>query len=165
MKISVSNLGTDRQWRATTGLDKSRFYTLLEHFKKSYIDIYKYTLRDRLVNNKVEYCIQSEEELLLFTLFSLKSGLTYDVLGFVSGMDCSNAYKNQKLGLEILAITLRGLGHEPRRKFMNKEDFCEYFSSMGIDTLVMDATEQRIQRPSDNKARKEYYSGKKNPIR
>ena len=40
------------------------------------------------------------------TLFNLKSGLTYDLLGLVSGMDASNAKRNQDAGLAILGKAL-----------------------------------------------------------
>ena len=164
MKFSVSDLRTDRQWRSVTGLDKNRFYKLLEHFKETYIETYSLPLHDRQVDNDIEYCIRNEEDLLLFTLFSIKSGLIHDTLGFVAGMDGSNAHRNQKTGIEILSVTLRKLGHEPKREFMSTDEFIDYFSGRHIDTLVIDATEQRIQRPSDNNVQKDYYSGKKKPI-
>ena len=47
---------------------------------------------------EVRASLQSEEELLYFTLFSLKCGLTYDLLGLVCGMDGSNAKRNQEIG-------------------------------------------------------------------
>jgi hypothetical protein len=50
--------------------------------------------------------LTSEEELLFFTLFSLKAGFTYDLSGFVSGMDAANAKRNQQLGLDVLQHTL-----------------------------------------------------------
>lgn len=163
MKFSVSELRTDRQWRAVTGLDKNRFYKLLENFKQTYVETYSMTLQDRLVDNDIDYCVKNEEDLLLFTLFSIKAGLINDTLGFVAGMDGSNAHRNQKTGIDILALTLRKLGHEPKREFASTDEFAEYFSGLNIDTLLIDATEQRIQRPSDNKVQKEYYSGKKKP--
>jgi len=165
MKINVSELRTDRQWRAVTGLDKNRFYKLLEEFEHSYAETHSRPLKDRLADTDIDYCIKNEEDLLLFTLFSIKSGLINDTLGFVTGMDGSNAHRNQKTGIEILAVTLRKLGHEPKRSFKNADEFTEYFSGLNIDTLLIDATEQRIQRPSDNKVQKDYYSGKKNPTR
>lgn len=79
-------------------------------------------------------------------------------------MDGSNAHRNQKTGIEILSVTLRKLGHEPKREFMSTDEFIDYFSGRHIDTLVIDATEQRIQRPSDNNVQKDSYSGKKKPI-
>ena len=63
MKFSVSDLQTDRQWRSITGLDKNRFYKLLEHFKETYVETYSMLLKDRLVDNDVEYCIKNEEDL------------------------------------------------------------------------------------------------------
>lgn len=161
MKFSISDLKTDRQWRSITGLDKNRFNKLLECFKQTYVEIYSMNLPDILVDNDIDYCINSEEDLLLFTLFSLKAGLTNDALGFVAGMDGSNAHRNQKNGISILALTLRKLGHEPKRDFASVDEFSEYFSKLNIDTLLIDATEQRIQRPSNNKVQKDYYSGKK----
>jgi hypothetical protein len=164
MKFNISDLKTDRQWRSVTGLDKNRFNKLLESFKQTYIETYSMPLPDRLVDNDIDYCIKNEEDLLLFTLFSIKAGLTNDALGFVAGMDGSNAHRNQKTGIDMLALTLRKLGHDPKREFTNADEFLEYFSKLNIDTLLIDATEQKIQRPSDNKVQKDYYSGKKKPI-
>lgn len=163
MKIKLSDLTTERQWRSATGLDKNRFYKLLSYFKKCYLDTYGKDLKNRQVNSNILYCIENEDELLLFTLLSLKSGLTYDVLGLVCGMEGSNAKRNQEIGLKILNKTLEGLGYAPRRNFMDINDFCEYFSD--TDSLIIDATEQRIQRPVDKEKQKDYYSGKKKPIR
>ena len=163
MKLNVSDLTTERQWRAAVGLDKARFEKLLEGFKKSYKEQYLETLSERLVENGVGYCINNEEELLLYTLFSLKSGLTYDLLGFVTGMDASNAQRNQKTGVEILKKTLVSKGDMPKRNFMNIKDFEDYFSESY--ELIIDATEQVIQRPFDKEEQKKYYSGKKKDIR
>lgn len=163
MKIQVSDLRTERQWRAALGMDKERFEKLLIGFKKSYKELYSATLKERLVENRLGYCIKSEEELLLYTLFSLKSGLTYDLLGLVTGMDASNAQRNQKIGVEVLERTLTEKGCMPKRNFMNVKDFEDYFSTS--DKLIIDATEQTIQRPCDRDAQKAYYSGKKNDIR
>jgi hypothetical protein len=96
---------------------------------------------------------------LLYTLFSLKSGLTYDVLGLVSGMDGSNAKRNQTIGLEILGKTLTATNCMPRRNFANIKDFEDFFA--GEEQLIIDATEQAIQRPSDEEQQKKCYSGKK----
>ena len=148
MKISVSGLRNDRQWRAVIGLNKNRFYKLLSNFEKSYIEIYGMTLQESLVDNDIDYCIKDVEELLLFTLFGLKSGLINDALGFVTGMDGSSASRNQRKGVEILAKTLQKSGHIPKRNFMNIEEFKDYFSDLDIDTLLIDATEQRIQSKS-----------------
>ena len=103
----------------------------------------------------------NEEELLLFTLLSLKSGLTYDLLGIICGMNGSNAHKNQKIGLSVLTKTLNNLNLMPERKLLTIKDFEKLFAQE-TDLIIIDATEQRIQRPGDSKEQKESYSGKKN---
>ena len=100
--------------------------------------------------------------LLFFTLFSLKSGLTYDILGFVFKLDVSNAKRNQVLGLEVLKRALGDAGLLPKREFASPEEFGAYFN--GHKSIILDGTEQRMQRPSDNEDQKAFYSGKKNRI-
>ena len=109
------------------------------------------------------YSLRSEEELLFFTLFSLKVGLTYDVLGFVSGMDGSNAKRNQTLGLTVLEHALEAAQCLPRRKFKDAAEFAE--SLLPEKTLIFDGLEQRMQRPSDDEAQRDPYSGKKSATR
>ena len=101
----------------------------------------------------------SEEELLFFTLFSLKTGLTYDALGFVSGMDASNAKRNQQLGLEVLEHALTAAQCMPRREFKDAAEFAQYLQNE--TTIIIDGLEQRVQRPSDDEAQRDFYSGKK----
>lgn len=132
----------------------------MELFKEYYVKIYGKPVKERPVQTEINYCLNSEEELLFFTLFSLKSGLTYDLLGLVCGMDASNAKRNQKTGVEVLQRIFQELGYAPKRTFMNINECLEYFAD--TEELIIDATEQRIQRPSDKKSQKQYYSGKKN---
>ncbi len=162
MKITTSDLKQDRQWRSAIGISEKQFYILLPAFENAYFESYKNKLAHRKVNTNVDYCIQNEEDLLLFTLLSFKSGLTYDLLGIVCGMNGSNAQKNQKIGLSILVKTLNNLNVMPERKLLTVKDFEELFT--GETDLILDATEQRIQRPSNSKKQKESYSGKKKPI-
>ena len=161
MKISISSLKTTRQWRAATGLDKERFSSLLPPFQESYLKLFGHPLEKRLVDSGIDYCIHNEEDLLLFTLFSLKSGLSYDNLGFVAGMEASSAHKNQKIGIQVLGLTLRRLGYSPMRGLDKVTDFKFYFVEKGIENILLDASERLKQRPLDNKTQKEYYSGKK----
>ncbi len=60
-------------------MNEERFFQLLNAFKASYSSYYGDELKSQLVGDQSVYCIKNEEDLLLFTLFSLKSGLTYDV--------------------------------------------------------------------------------------
>jgi hypothetical protein len=159
MKITTSDLKQNRQWRATVGMSEKQFFLLLTHFKSAYVEIYETELAKRKVDVRIDYCIKNEEELLLFTLFSLKAGLTYDVLGVVCGMNGSNAKRNQKIGLDILSKTLIKLNVMPKRNLLTVKDFEEFLKE--DKELIFDATEQRIQRPSDKEQQIETYSGKK----
>jgi hypothetical protein len=159
MKIQVSELKTKRQWRSATGLDKQKFYELLVEYEKCYLKTYGAKLSKRKAETRIAYCIRTEEEQLLFTLFSLKSGLTYDVLGLVCGMNGANAKRNQTAGLQILTQSLKNMGHAPKRQILTVTDLEACFPH--TDELLMDATEQRIQHSSIPQKQKEYFSGKK----
>lgn len=98
-------------------------------------------------------------DLLFFTLFSIKSGVTYDVLGLTFGLDVANAYQNQALGLRILRATLKASGPLPKRMYESIEEFKKHWSQE--DEIFIDATEQRRQRPSNSEEQKDDSSGKK----
>lgn len=162
MKLQLADLKTERQWRAATGYDESRFEKLLVLFTASYLSLYGCSVANRQTGLKITPSLSSERELLYFTLFSLKSGLIYDLLGLVCGMDAANAKRNQTLGLEVLEHALREANFLPKREFKDAEEFSNYLKNEKI--LIFDGTEQRTQRPSDNTAQKENYSGKKRII-
>jgi len=159
MKLKISDLKTERQWRAATGFDQARFEKLLVLFTAIYFNLYGKSVADRQAEVEGTPSLTSEEELLFFTLFSLKAGLTYDLLGLVCGMDSANAKRNQELGLRVLEQTLATAGCLPKREFKDAAEFAEYLKNE--KTLIFDGTEQRTQRPSDDEAQKENYSGKK----
>jgi hypothetical protein len=163
MKLQISELKTDRQWRAATGFDQPRFEKLLARFGKSYISLFGRTVVDRHAGLEITPHLASEEELLLFTLFSLKAGLTYDLLGLVCGMDASNAKRNQELGLKVLEHSLRDANCLPKREFKDVAEFIAYLEKE--DTLIFDGTEQRMQRPCEQEAQADHYSGKKSVTR
>lgn len=159
MKLKISDLKTDRQWRSATGFDKARFEKLLVSFTASYLHLYGNSVAERQADIEVISSLPSEEELLFFTLFSLKAGLTYDLLGLVCGMDASNAKRNQELGLGVLEQALAAVTCLPKREFKDAAEFAEYLENEEV--LIFDGTEQRTQRPSNDEDQKENYSGKK----
>lgn len=163
MKLKIADLKTERQWRAATGYDQHRFEKLLVLFAASYFRLHGKSVAERQAELEVTPSLTSEEELLFFTLFSLKSGLTYDLLGLVCGMDVANAKRNQELGLRVLEHSLARAGCLPKREFKDAAEFAEYLKNE--ETLIFDGTEQRTQRPSDDAAQKENYSGKKKGTR
>lgn len=163
MNISTASLTTERKWRAATGLTQARFLCLLQHFSQAYARLFDLGIAERDEFALHESVIKTEEELLLFTLFSFKANLTYDLLGIVSGMDASNAKRYQDRGIAVLQEALAVSAHLPKREFANVAEFEAYFKQQ--ETLFVDGTEQRTQRPQDYTAQKEWYSGKKKRIR
>jgi len=73
MKLDLTDLRTERRWRATTGMDQGRFEQLLTLFSQGYYQKYGQTVSQRQGELDVTASLQSEQELLLFTLFRLKS--------------------------------------------------------------------------------------------
>lgn len=153
----------ERQWKATTGLSQSKFLELSQAFGLAYEGIFGCSIQERQSHSSQEAIFRSYEDLLFFLLFSLKSGLTYDALGAVFDCDGSTAKINQTLALPILQASLTQMGLMPKRAFSSVEDFEAYFAKH--DTLLVDGTEQQIQRSKDNSVQKAHYSGKKKPYR
>ena len=163
MKLQIAELTTDRQWSATTGFTSGQFTKLLSCFTQSYFELHGKTVTQRHADLAVTPTFTSESELLFFTLFSLKAGLTYDVLGFVCGLDIANAKRNQELGLKVLEHTLAAAGCLPRRTFKKAADFKKYLRLEPL--LIFDGLEQRMQRPHQDDVQRDFYSGKKMPYR
>ena len=163
MRLQISDLTTARQWAAVTGFTRAQFEKMLVLFTQNYVELFGKTVAERQAESEITPCLVSEEELLFFTLFSLKGGLTYDALGFVCGMDASNAKRNQQLGLQVLERTLSAAGCLPRREFKDAAEFASYLQNE--TTVIIDGLEQRMQRPNDDEVQRDFYSGKKSVIR
>ena len=163
MKISVQDLKTPRQWRASVGCDARHFEELLIVFSEAYAALNLMQLSERMLIHPAGARIKNEADLLFFTLFSCKSGLTYDVLGLVCGMDAATAKRRQEEGLAVLREALRLADCLPEREFQSPAEFQRYFSKRRA--VLLDATEFATQRPQEKEAQKARYSGKKNGIR
>lgn len=159
----IEELTTERKWRSVIGLPEGKFRKLLLTFEIAYKKVFGKTFEERqndveVKNTKIGNC----ETLLFLTLFALKNNMTFDVLGFVFGLDGSNAKRNIQVGIEVLGVALETEQLLPKRNFSNVEEFKKYFAD--IEELIIDGTEQAIERPSDKEAQKDCYSGKKKGI-
>ncbi|MFK7810666.1 MAG: hypothetical protein AB8F74_22855 [Saprospiraceae bacterium] len=162
MSISYKKIRDNRQWRASTGLNESQFKKLVKEFKITYEDFLGETISKRINNSGSESRFVSYEELLFFLLYSIKSGLTYDLLGLSFDLDRGNVFRTQSFGLRILEMSLQRLDFMPKRFFEDLDDFKETMSEE--EQLILDASEQRRQRPQNQEDQKDDYSGKKNLI-
>jgi transposase len=114
---------------------------------------HKYDLRDRL----------------LMTMFWLKVYMTYELLGFFYDLNKTNIEDNLNLILETLVGMTRFNFERPkaeRKKLHSVEEVMDAFPDA---RLIIDAKEQRVERPKNKKDKdgnvqdrqKPYYSGKK----
>jgi hypothetical protein len=103
------------------------------------------------------------EESVFFVSFQLKQGLNFDTLGFVFGTDGSNAHRHFVNILKLLEITLTTNDFMPKRKIKELKEFTQYLSEE--DEIIIDVSEESIERPKDKIQQKAHYSGKKNSIR
>lgn len=163
MGVTYKTLKTDREWKSNTGLSESEFHHLARAYGSAYESVHLSNITERQSNSTQESIFKTYEDQLFFVLFSLKTGLTYDSLGFVFGCSQSIAKINQDYFLKILEVALHQSGAMPRREFSTLDDFWSYFQSQ--KTLILDGTEQAIQRPKDQTLQKEHYSGKKKTYR
>ena len=159
MSISYKKIRDNRQWRASTGLTKDQFKKLTAEFKITYEDFLGESICKRGSSSSKESRFTTYEEFLFFILFSIKSGLTYDLLGLSFDLDRGNAFRQQTFGLRILEMTLQRLDFLPKRFFESLDDFKEQMSDH--EQIILDASEQRRQRPGNQEDQKEDYSGKK----
>ncbi len=163
MKISIQDLNTPRQWRSALGCDAHHFQQLLVVFRHAYAALYQMQLPERMVIHPGGTRMKDEEDLLFFTLFSCKAGLTYDVLGLVCGLDGATAKRRQAEGLAVLREALRLADCLPERDFQSPAELQRYFSKRRA--VLVDATEFATQRPQEKAVQKAQYSGKKNATR
>lgn len=160
MGIQYKNLKSERQWKATTGVSEKQFMALVPHFASAYVTVYGRRMEERQADSLTQAKLKSPDELLFFLLFSLKTGLSYDALGSVFDMDGGGAKRYQTAAIPVLKVALESLNVMPRRRIDSVKEFEEYFKEHS--KLVLDGTEQRIQRPEDEDEQKICYSGKKN---
>ena len=162
MAISYKTIRTERQWRSSTGLTQNQFKQLSELFGLAYKELFGEGISERQSNSPVTSTFQTYEDLLFYGLYSIKSGLTYDLLGLSFDLAPSNAYQMQSLSLTVIQAALEQGGYMPTRHYDTVEDFKEHWKSEGA--IMVDATEQRRQRPGNEQEQRKDYSGKKKHI-
>lgn len=159
MAITYKDVRNERQWKASTGLSEDQFNKLVQIFGLAYESLFGESMEDRQSNSTGTSTFKTYGDLLFFTLYSIKSGLTYDLLGLTFSLDGANAYQNQALGLRVLRAAMEQGGYMPKRQYQSVEEFKEHWKEES--EILIDATEQTRQRPGNQQEQKEDYSGKK----
>ncbi len=162
MGLNYKELRNERQWKATTGLSQQEFNSLTIAFGHAYEKLYEISLEQGARNLKKTLILSTYADCLYFVLFQLKTGLTNDCLGAVFTMDGSSALRNFEKYSQVLELALREQQALPSRHFHSLQEFKSYL--LAEPELIVDATEMRIERPSDKEKQQDRYSGKKNVI-
>lgn len=156
MSSIFQNVKTDREFSASTGLTQSQFSDLVIKYIET-----EYGYASPPEEGSAGY--GRSEERLFMVLYYLKTYLSFDLMGIHFDISRSEAERRIKSGLSILKRTLNRLGELPLDSQSEMEDLKRMLKEN--ETLLIDTTERRVERPKDQKAQKAAYSGKKNPIR
>ena len=158
--ISYQHIRNERQWRASTGLTQKQFELLTAYFEETYLFVNERSINQIDNNLATERILHTYADCLFFVLFQLKNALTYDSLGLLIQTDASNGQRIFEKYLHLLELTLERKHIMPKRNFTTVAEFEAYLKN---DTdIILDVSEQPIQRPANGQAQKAAYSGKKN---
>ena len=141
-----------------TSLHKHEFHDLCIYFEISWN---KYDNERRAENNgkggrpPALFTIQDK---LFFILFYLKCYQLQEIIGYLFGIPQSQANYWIHVLAHVLEEALSSADCLPARV---SSDLLEKLNMEGKQDLVIDGTERRIQRPTDNDEQRKYYSGKK----
>ena len=154
-------LTQDRLLRATTGMNRKAFESLLEKFEQVYCGEAdkREKPRSRKRGRGRKARLQSIKEKLFYILFYFKCYPTFDLAAVLFDFDRSQA---NRWVHRLQPILERVLGEKkvlPLRKLHSIEEFLEYFPT--VKEVIVDGTERPISRPKDGEKQKENYSGKK----
>lgn len=154
---------SDRACFALTGQSRYAFELLVPEFAWNLEEVLR--TRRPVQDRKRKYgaghprILDTVEKQLFAVLFFLKSYMTYDVLGFILGVDGSTAFRNICIYLVALEKTLKRKLVLPVRKISTPEEFFEKFPE--AKEVFADAYERMTQKPVSLRRRKKLYSGKK----
>ena len=161
------NTRNDRQVRALTGLPEEKIDELESTFEQVYEEQSQKDCEEQQANGKRERSLgggrksklSSAKHKLEFILYYLKSYPTFDELAEKFDMARSSAHYWVHKLLPILSAALAKLEMLPKREFNTPEELKEALEE--AKEILIDATERKHRRPSENDEQKELYSGKK----
>jgi len=147
-----------------TTLRREEFEQLSEFFEQCWQQyIRHYTLegkvRERQANIRIDTVLRTAEDRLLFILYHLKGNAIQELVGVTFEMTQAQVSLRIKLLSKLLRDALQRQGFLPSRKMEHLKKGLEKET-----TVLLDATERKVQRPADYEVQKEYYSGKKSII-
>lgn len=154
-------LGQDRLLRATTGLNRKAFETLLVKFRQVYLaEVHnRFTPRKRKIGGGRKARLPSIKEKLFYILEYFKCYPTFDLAGVLFDFDRSQAHRWVHRLQPILEKTLGEKKVLPLRQLRSIDEFIKHFPT--VKEVIVDGTERPISRPKDTEKQKTSFSGKK----
>lgn len=159
-----------------SGLSVEQFDRLLRQLKPMLPDFHQQRLerpnRQRSVGGGAQFRLSAEDQLLLALCWA-RLYLSNELLGYLFGLDSSNISRNRRL-LWPLLIEHLPVPVQPRRELAGRapseppkrrkkigtlEELFEHYPE--LKEVIVDATEQAVQRPSKKRTQKKHYSRKK----
>lgn len=156
MASVYENLKNDRQYSASTGLNKAKFDELAIEFDKYYKP------KNKHVAPNQKMIFQDSREALFFILYYLKTYPTLQVMGLQFDISdfAVSTYINYLL--PFLKAALEAKSALVSRVFASQADFAKTFE--GVRDIMIDCTEIPIERSDDENLQSKAFSGKKRPI-
>ncbi len=142
-----------------TGTDQLEFDTIIPTFEKLLREFHIRKKRKRAVGGGRKGALPRAEEKLFSILLYVKVYPTYDLLGFMLGIDRSQACRWVSKLLPLLEKTLGRACVLPARQTRTIEELLERHPE--IKDIFLDGTERRTRRPKSARKKKRRYSGKK----
>lgn len=149
----------NRLMKALTSLSIAEFYALVPRFQLELAKASSQKLRKRKPGAGHPHTLKSMEMKFFFILFYVKCYPTFDVAGFIFGVDRSQPCRWVQVYLPIVEAALGREVVLPVRQVRSVEEFILLFPE--AKELFVDGTERPTQRPQDPKEQKDHYSGKK----
>lgn len=152
-------LKNNRLMRSLTGMGIKEFMILSGDFEKALYEHATSKLRKRKVGGGCKGTLRDGQSKLFYILLYLKTYPTYDLAGFIFGVDRSRCFHWTSTLMPLLEKTLGRHAVLPKRQIHSVEEFISFFPE--VQDLFIDATERRTQRPQKAKIQRKRYSGKK----
>jgi len=154
-----------RVFKSVTGLSVDEFDRLFRKFVPKWVEQEYARLsrpdRKRAIGGGRKYAL-GLKDLLVMVLCWLRLYLNMEALGFFFGVDKSTASRDTRRLLKVLRLLGEAtLGWPEPPKRGEGKSVAEALQEYPDLLAIVDATEQRIQRPSDNEEQRRHYSGKK----
>ena len=154
INYQAAQAATEEQFHSLTSLTKEEFEALL----KIFTPVWEEQDHHRGSPEKLASC----GDKLFFILFYLKTYPLQEVLGFLFGIDQSQANRWLKVLSRILKETFERGGYLPARTASQLEEQLAHLPPPA--DVIIDGAERLRQRPKDPEKQQEKYSGKKQPI-